>query len=272
MGIELLDYDFMRRALLAGWIVAVVCPLLGIFIVVRKQSLIGDGLGHVAFAGVTGGYLLGIYPLAGALGCTVAAAAAIEWIRRRQSAAIDVSMALIFYSGLALAIIFSTLTRMPTSGLLGFLFGSILTVSWQDIALMLSCALVTALVVWRLFDQLVLLAFDEDVARVSGISTGRISMLLSLLTAVVVVVGMMVVGVLLVSAMMVIPVAAAELFKQGFKMTLLKAVGIALVAVTAGLFFSFYGNVAPGGAVIMTAIAIYALLFAGRSLLAVNKK
>ncbi|HWR40277.1 MAG TPA: metal ABC transporter permease [Patescibacteria group bacterium] len=265
MGIELLEYDFMWRALLAGWIVATVCPMLGMFIVVRKQSLIGDGLGHVAFAGVTGGYLAGIYPLAGALVFTLAGAAGIEWIRRRQAEHADVSLALIFYSGLAMAIIFSSVTRMPSAGLLGFLFGSILTVSGPDIVLMSICALVAGTVIWRLFDQLVLLSFDEDVARVSGISTGWISMILSLLTAIVVVVGMMVVGVLLVSAMMVIPVAAADLFGKGFKTTLFVAVLIALIAVTIGLVISFYGNVAPGGAVIMTTVVIYVLVSLMRS-------
>ena len=213
---ELFQYDFMQRALVAGLITAIVCPCIGMFVVVRRQSLLGDGLGHIAFAGVTGGYLAGVYPTAAAVLATVLGAAAIEIIRRRHSHYADMGLAIFFYAGIALAIIFSTMTRMPSSGLIGFLFGSILTVSAQDILLIGAVALLVLVTVIKLFPKLVLASFDEEMAAVAGIDTGRLSMIFSILTALVVVVGMMSVGILLVSALMVVPVAAAHLLGKGF--------------------------------------------------------
>lgn len=254
---ELFQYDFMQRALVAGLITAIVCPCIGMFVVVRRQSLLGDGLGHIAFAGVTGGYLAGVYPTAAAVLATVLGAAAIEIIRRRHSHYADMGLAIFFYAGIALAIIFSTMTRMPSSGLIGFLFGSILTVSAQDILLIGAVALLVLVTVLKLFPQLVLASFDEEMAAVAGIDTGRLSMIFSILTALVVVVGMMSVGILLVSALMVVPVAAAHLLGKGFKGTLIWAVGLSLCAVTGGLILSFYLDIAPGGTIVMTAIALY---------------
>ncbi|WP_425060696.1 High-affinity zinc uptake system membrane protein ZnuB [Sporomusa carbonis] len=262
--IEILQYDFMQRAFLAGIIIAIICPLLGMFIVVRRQSLIGDGLGHIAFAGVTGGYLAGIYPAAGAFALTIAGAVGIEFVRRQRMQMADTALAIFFYAGIALAIIFSTITRIPSTGLLGFLFGSILTVSWQDVAVIAGCGFIVIAFVVSYFDRLVLVAFDEDVACVAGIRTGAVNMALSIVTAITVVAGMMVVGILMVSALMIVPVAAAEQLGRGFKATLVWAVGLAVLSVGSGLTFAFYLDIAPGGSIIMTAIILYIIIAAAR--------
>lgn len=255
--IEMFQYDFMQRAFLAGIITAVICPLLGIFVVVRRQSLIGDGLGHIAFAGVTGGYLAGIYPAAGAFALTIAGAAGIEVVRRRRIQMADTALAVFFYAGIAMAIIFSTITRMPSAGLLGFLFGSIMTVSWQDVMVIAGCSCVVMTFILSNFNKLVLVSFDEDVAKVAGIRTDVINMALSIVTAMTVVTGMMVVGILMVSALMVVPVAAAEQLGKGFKATVVWAVGLAVLSVVSGLTAAFYLDIAPGGSIIMTTIMFY---------------
>ena len=254
---EFLQYDFFQRALAAGLITALVCPLIGIFVVVRRQSLIGDGLGHLAFAGVTGGYLLGWYPAVGALALTVTGAVGIEFVRQRHKQYTDMGLAIFFYTGIALAIIFSTMTRMPSSGLLSFLFGSIITVTTTDVALIALCSVTVMTVLYFLFDKLMLIALDEDVASVSGINTPLINMVFSILTAFVVVVGMAVVGILLVSALMIVPVAAAYQLRLGFKKTLGCAVCFSVLSVLIGLILSFYLDIAPGGTIVMTAIIIY---------------
>ncbi|SMC82274.1 metal ABC transporter permease [Sporomusa malonica] len=255
--IEMFQYDFMQRAFLAGIITAVICPLLGIFVVVRRQSLIGDGLGHIAFAGVTGGYLAGIYPAAGAFALTIAGAAGIEMVRRQRTQMADTALAVFFYAGIALAIIFSTITRMPSAGLLGFLFGSIMTVSWQDVMVIAGCSFAVMTFIFSNFNRLVLVSFDEDVAKVAGIRTDAINMALSIVTAMTVVTGMMVVGILMVSALMIVPVAAAEQLGKGFKATLVWAVGLAVLSVVSGLTVAFYLDIAPGGSIIMTTIVFY---------------
>jgi len=254
---DFLQYDFMQRALLAGIITAIVCPVIGSFVVVRRQSLIGDGLGHIAFAGVTGGYMLGIYPVLGALFLTMLGAAGIEVVRRRHAEFADMGLAIFFYSGIAMAIIFSTITRMPSAGLLSFLFGSIITVSIMDIMIIAGCATVVLAIVYLLFDKLILIALDEDIASVAGINTATITMLFSMLTAAVVVVGMTVVGILLVSALMIVPVATAHLLRLGFKATMGAAVIFSVVSVLIGLTSSFYLDIAPGGTIVMTAILLY---------------
>lgn len=254
---EFFQYDFIQRALLAGLITGIVCPLIGSFVVVRRQSLIGDGLGHIAFAGVTGGYMVGLYPVVGALIMTIAGAVGIELVRRRHMEFADMGLAIFFYAGAAMAIIFSTMTRMPSSGLLSFLFGSIITVSLVDVITIACSGTLVLAIVYFLFDKLMLMALDEDIAKVAGINTGMINMLFSILTALVVVVGMTIVGILLVSALMIIPVATAHLLRVGFKATMGWAVVFSIISVLIGLTSSFYLDIAPGGTIVMTAVLEY---------------
>lgn len=261
---DFLQYDFFQRALIAGLIAALVCPLIGIFVVVRRQSLIGDGLGHLAFAGVTGGYLVGLYPATGALAFTVAGAVGIEIMRRRHTQYTDMGLAIFFYAGIALAIIFSTMTRMPSAGLLSFLFGSIITVTEADVVLIAVSGTIISAVIYFLFDKLMLIALDEDVAVVSGINTSCVNMVFSILTAIVVVVGMTVVGILLVSALMIVPVAAAYQLRLSFKATLSWAIIFSVLSVFMGLIISFYLDIAPGGTIVITAVGIYVAILVYR--------
>ena len=257
---EFFQYDFIQRALLAGLITGIVCPLIGSFVVVRRQSLIGDGLGHIAFAGVTGGYMVGLYPVVGALILTVAGAIGIELVRRKHTEFADMGLAIFFYAGAAMAIIFSTMTRMPSTGLLSFLFGSIITVSLTDVITIAGAGTLVLVVVYFLFDKLMLMSLDEDIANVAGINTGMINMLFSILTAMVVVVGMTIVGILLVSALMIVPVATAHLLRVGFKATMGWAVFFSISSVLVGLTSSFYLDIAPGGTIVMTAILLYVIM------------
>ena len=166
-------------------------------------------------------------------------------------------LAIFFYSGIAMAIIFSTITRMPSAGLLSFLFGSIITVSMTDVLMIAGSGTLVLVVVYLLFDKLMLITLDEDIANVAGINTSMINMLFSMLTAAVVVVGMTVVGVLLVSALMIIPVATAHLLRLGFKATMGSAVIFSVLSVVIGLTSSFYLDIAPGGTIVMTAVLLY---------------
>lgn len=269
---DFFQYDFMQRALLAGIITGIVCPVIGSFVVVRRQSLIGDGLGHIAFAGVTGGYMLGIYPAIGAFILTMIGAVGIELVRRKHAQFADMGLAIFFYSGIAMAIIFSTITRMPSAGLLSFLFGSIITVSFTDILIIASCGTLVLIAVYLLFDQMMLMALDEDIATAAGINTSMINMLFSVLTAVVVVVGMTVVGILLVSALMIVPVATAHLLRLGFKATMGWAVVFSVLSVLIGLTSSFYLDIAPGGTIVMTAIILYIMTALTRQVIGVKTR
>ena len=259
---DIFTYEFMQRAFMAGLIVALMCPLIGTFIVIKRQSLLSEGLGHVAFAGVTGASLLSIYPSLGAAILTVLTAIGIELVRRRQNQYTDMILALFFYTGLALAVIFATMTKMPSTGLLNFLFGSILTVTDTDIMTIAGVAVVVALTVYFMYSKLLFTAFDEQIAVTAGIAVGRINMLFAILTALVVVMGMTIVGILLIGALMIVPVAAAHLWRRGFGQTLIISEIYSLASVSLGLLGAFEYDLAPGGTIVLVAILGYALTFA----------
>ena len=259
---DIFTYEFMQRAFMAGLIVALMCPLIGTFIVIKRQSLLSEGLGHVAFAGVTGASLLSIYPPLGAAILTVLTAIGIELVRRRQNQYTDMILALFFYTGLALAVIFATMTKMPSTGLLNFLFGSILTVTDTDIMSIAGVAVVVALTVYFMYSKLLFTAFDEQIAVTAGIAVGRINMLFAILTALVVVMGMTIVGILLIGALMIVPVAAAHLWRRGFGQTLIISEIYSLASVSLGLLGAFEYDLAPGGTIVLVAILGYALTFA----------
>ena len=259
---DIFTYEFMQRAFMAGLIVALMCPLIGTFIVIKRQSLLSEGLGHVAFAGVTGASLLSIYPPLGAAILTVLTAIGIELVRRRQNQYTDMILALFFYTGLALAVIFATMTKMPSTGLLNFLFGSILTVTDTDIMTIAGVAVVVALTVYFMYSKLLFTAFDEQIAVTAGIAVGHINMLFAILTALVVVMGMTIVGILLIGALMIVPVAAAHLWRRGFGQTLIISEIYSLASVSLGLLGAFEYDLAPGGTIVLVAILGYVLTFA----------
>ena len=254
---EWLSYDFMQRALLAGILVAFTCPLIGAFLVARRQSVIGDGLGHIAFAGVAAGWLMGWQPVASAALFTVLGATAMEWVRKRHSDWPDLVLAIFFYSSMALAVILASMKRAGGLNLSSFLFGSLITVDVTDLWLMGVLGGAIWLIIIVLYRPLVYLAFDETAARVSGLPTNALNYLLAILTALTVAVAMRIVGILLVAALMVIPVACALPGADGFKTLIVRSVGYALLAVVAGLAAAYYGNFAPGGCIVLAATGLF---------------
>ena len=256
---EWLTYDFMQRALLAGILVALTCPLIGAFLVARHQAVIGDGLGHIAFAGVAAGWLLGWQPVASAALFTVLGASAMEWVRKRHTDWPDMILAIFFYSGMALAVILASMKRAGGLNLSSFLFGSLITVDVTDLWLIGLLGCVIWLVIIFLYRPLVYLSFDETAARVSGLPTSALNYLLAILAALTVAVAMRIVGILLVAALMVIPVACALGGATGFRTLIARSVGYALVAVVGGLAAAYYGNFAPGGCIVLTATALFIL-------------
>jgi zinc transport system permease protein len=255
---EFVAYDFMQRALAGGTLVGVLCPLIGTFLVLRGYALIGDGLGHVAFAGVGSAMLLGVYPplLAGLF--AVAAALALERLRKRAGGKGDVGLALVFYAGIAVAVIAATLAREFNAGLLGFLFGSIVTLAARDLWTIGALVALVAAAVARLGPALFAVAVDEEAARAAGLPVDRLGDLVAVLAAITVVLGMQVVGVLLVAALMVVPVAAAQSLARSFRTCLWLAIGLGVASVWAGLAASFYLDLAPGATIVVVALAIFA--------------
>jgi zinc transport system permease protein len=254
----MLDAEFKRLALASGAIVGLLAPAVGFFLVQRRLSLIGDGIGHVAFAGVAAGYLFGISPVLTALVASVAGAVAIEWLRARRVAAGDQALALVFYTGIALGVVLVSAAGALDADLFTFLFGSILTVTGGDLVLVAALGVGGLVLVAVLYPALVAVVLDEESARVAGLPVGALNVALAALAGVTIAVSMRVVGVLLIAALMVLPVTAAERIAWSLRSTLLLAMGIGAGSALLGLTFSYYGDLAPGGAIVLVAAGAFA--------------
>lgn len=251
-----LSFGFMQRALVACTIVSAVAPLVGTFLVQRRQSLSGDGLGHVAFAGVGFAFLFGVHPLVGALLLTLAGVVVLHRLQRRGVGG-DVSLALLFYAGIAAGFLVTAKAGGSVNGVLAFLFGSPLDLSWGQTSAVVALSLAVAVVVAALYRPLVALAFDEGAARVSGVPVDGLVLGLGALVALVVVGGMYALGLLLVAAMMVVPVAAAAQVTSSYRATMLVASAIGAASAFVGLLIAFYADLSPSASIVLTAIAVH---------------
>jgi zinc transport system permease protein len=258
----MLESEFMRLALAAGAIVGVLAPAVGFFLVQRRQSLVGDGIGHVAFAGVAAGILLDVSPILTALVAAVLGGVAIELLRSRGGAAGDQALALVFYTGIALGVVLVAQAGALNVDLFQYLFGSILTVTRSDlavIAILGTIGLVTIGLLYRAFAAVVV---DEEGARVAGVPIGMLNVALATLAAVTVALSMRVVGILLVAALMVLPVSAAGRIAWSMRSSLALSMAIGLVAALSGLTLSYYADLPPGGTIVLVAAVAYVVALA----------
>ena len=253
---DVLTSGFLQKALVACVAVCTVAPLVGAFVVQRNQSLTGDGMGHVAFAGVGLAFLVGVTPLLGALVLTVLAAVALHRMQRSGLAG-DLSLALIFYGGISLGYLFAARSGSGVNAVLGFLFGSALNLTWGSVAAVVALALVVLVLVVALYGPLVSIAFDDDAATVSGVPTSGLILTLTLIVALTVVGGMHAIGLLLVSAMMIVPVAAAAQLASSYRQTMVFAASIGAASAVIGLVVATYADATPGAAIVLTAILCY---------------
>jgi zinc transport system permease protein len=256
---SMLESEFMRLALASGAIVGVLAPAVGFFLVQRRMSLIGDGIGHTAFAGVAAGYLLGISPVAAALVASVAGAVGVEWLRARRPTAGDQALALLFYTGIAAGVVLISAAGALNVDLFAFLFGSILTVSEGDLALIALLGGVGLATIALLYRGLAAVVLDEEGARVAGAPVGVLNIVVVALAAVTVALSMRVVGILLIAALMVLPVIAATRIAWSMRSTLLLSAAIGLASVLGGLTIAYYADLPPGGTIVLLAAAAFAL-------------
>lgn len=261
MIVDFFAYDFLTRALIAGIIVGVVAPMLGIFLTVRRYALIADTLSHASLAGVALGILLGINPLFTAVVVSVMIAVGIERLRLSGKFGGEAVLALFLSGSLAFAVVGMSAAGKFNGGVLAYLFGSITTVSVSDLWIIGILGAIVVLTILLSYRKLFLLSFDEDIAKASGMNVTAYSLMLAVLTAGMVAVSMRVVGVLLVGALMVIPVLAATQWNKGFKETMGISVGISLLSVLIGLFLSYSYNLATGGTIVLCAVALFIISF-----------
>lgn len=262
---EMLQYDFMRVALVMAVLIGLTAPAVGTFIVQRRLSLLGDGIGHIALTGIGLGLLTGTSPVLGALVVSVLGAVAIEVLRARSRSGGDVALALLFYGGLAGGVILTNANGGGSATLQSYLFGSISSVTVSDLYVVAGLA-ATVLAIIALFGrELFLLCQDEEVARAAGLPVRFLSVLIATTAAVTVVISMRAIGLLLVSALMVVPVAAAQQLTRGFWGTMLAAMGIGVLSAVSGLAGSFEYDLPPGPSIVLLALTAFVAAVAGGS-------
>jgi zinc transport system permease protein len=251
----MLELEFMRLAFGAGIVVGLLAPAVGFFLVQRRLSLIGDGIGHVAFAGVALGYLLDLPLVLTALAVSVLGALSIEGLRARRRTAGDQALALVFYTGIAAGVVLVAAAGALDVNLFQFLFGSILTVTRGDLAVIAGLGAGALVLVALLYRPLVAVVVDEEGARVAGLPVAALNALTAALAAVTIALSMRVVGILLIAALMVLPVIAAARVAWSMRSTVLIAMAIGLASVLAGITIAYYADLPPGGTTVLLAAA-----------------
>lgn len=253
---ELFEFVFFQRALIGGIFIGFVAPLIGVFIVLRRLSLIGDTLAHVSIAGVALGFLIDVYPLAMGVVFSLLGAMAIEFLRKMYKSYAELSIAVIMSFGIALASVLFTWGRGFNMNVQSFLFGNILTLNNQDIWLIAIVAIIVSIMIFIHLKELFVVAFDEDSASVSGLPLKYLNFLITIMTALVISAAIKIVGALLVSALLTIPVACSLTVGKSFKQTIWLSILFAEIAVIAGLLISAQWDLASGGTVVLLLICL----------------
>lgn len=267
---DLFQYEFLQNAFFTGIIIGIIAPLLGVFIVVRRLSLIADALSHVTLAGIAASLLLGkkflifsgVNPLYFGMAFSVAGSLLIEKLRTVYKHYQELAIPIILSAGIGLGAIFISLADGFNSDLFGYLFGSVSAVSRTDLLLILAISIVVILTIFLLYKELFLLSFDEEHAKASGIPVKTIHFVFIVMVALVIAASMRIVGILLVSSLMTLPVAASIRIAKGFKQTIFYSILFGEISVLGGLVLSYYIDLAPGGTIVMIAVLILIMTIA----------
>ncbi|ACQ80029.1 ABC-3 protein [Beutenbergia cavernae DSM 12333] len=274
---EMLTSPLMQRALIAAALVGLAAPVIGTYLVQRRLALLGDGVGHVALTGVAAGWLVGnamaltphdVLAIPGAIVAAVVGAILIEVVRARGRTSGDVALALLFYGGIAGGVLLIGIAGGTNANLMAYLFGSISTVSVSDLWLIVGMGVGVLVVGLGLRTALFAVCQDEDFARSTGLPVRALNLTIAVVAALTVTVSMRVVGLLLVSAVMIVPVAVAQLVASSFGRTMAVAMGVGVVVCVTGLVITYIRPLAPGAMIVVLAIALYAVTAALRPVVA----
>ena len=263
---EIFKYAFMQRAFFVGILLAAVIPCIGIVMVCRRLSMIGDALSHTSLAGVAAGLILGLNPVLTAAAACVIAAIGIEAIRRKLPRFSEMSIAVVLSAGIGLAGVLSGFVK-NAADFNSFLFGSIVAVSDTELALVTAVSITVLLLFLLMYKELFYISLDEQSARMAGVPVKAVNFLFTVLIAVTVSVAARTVGALIVSSMMVVPAACAMQFGTNFRQTLLCAVVLDVLFMITGLFAAYYLGLKPGGTIVLVGVTVLILVFAGKRIL-----
>ncbi len=252
---ELFQYEFMRNAFIVGILISLIIPCIGVVVVLKRLSMIGDTLSHISLAGVAAGLVTGINPVAGAVTFSILAAFGIEKIRKLFSQYTEVSLAVMMAAGVGIAGILSGFIK-NSSSFTSFLFGSIVAVSKFELVIVLFLSIIVLLTFILLFRELFYITFDEESAKLAGIRVNEINFIFMLLTAATISISARTVGALVISSLMVVPVATAIQIARSYKQTVLYSIIFALISTISGLYISFYADFKPGATIVLVGVIL----------------
>ena len=258
MSLEILTYSFMHRALISGIAIAILCSVVGLFLVLRRYSLFGDAIAHSSFGGIALGLLAGVYPLWTAYGVSIISALIITKIKDRYNISGDASIAVLLSSGIAVGLVIISLSGGFSIDIFSFLFGSILLVSVNDTVLILALTGAILIVILLLYRQILYSTFNEEQAKVSGIPVEKINYLIIFMAGITVVTSIQLVGVLLISALFVIPNVTAIMYGRGFKQTAIISMTLSVSSVVIGIIVSYIFDITPAGTIVLISIGFLA--------------
>ncbi|MFL6397669.1 MAG: metal ABC transporter permease [Nitrososphaeraceae archaeon] len=257
MMFEILQFGFIQGALISGIAVAVSCSVIGLFLVLRRQSLYGDALSHVAFGGIAIGLFTNVYPIWTAFAVSILASLGITKLRESTKIPGDSAVAVLLSAGLATGVVLIGLSGGFSLDLYSFLFGSILLINYNDQLMILVLSSVILAIMYKMYRKFIYIAFDEEQAKVSGIDVTKLNYLFVVLAGVTVITSVRLVGVLLISSLIVIPNITAMMLGKGFKKTLLISIFTAVLSVIGGIVISYIMNLAPGGTIVLISVGTF---------------
>ncbi len=266
MTLEILSYGFMQRAIISGIAIALLCSVVGLFLVLRRYSLFGDAVAHSSFGGIALGLLIGIYPIWTAYIVSLISALVITRIKQRFDISGEASVAVLLSSGIAIGLILISFSGGFNVDIFSFLFGSILLVSVEDTVLILGLTGSILIVILLLYRELIYSTFNEEQAKVSGIPVEKINYLIVFIAGITVVTSIQLVGILLISALFVIPNVSAIMYGRSFKQTSILSIVFAVSSVIIGILVSYWFDITPSGSIVMLSIAIFGVTIGLKSI------
>jgi len=255
----MLQYNFMQNALIAGILISILCPCVGVFLVLKRYSMMGDALSHASFAGVAIGLILGFNPIISAFIFTSICGLLIENLRSYYKKYAELILVIIMTLSVGIAITLIS-SGKANANVNSYLFGSILTVTRGDLITVLTLSLISVFTISILYNQLIYLTLDEEGAIIAGVKVKLINYLFALLVGATISVSLRIMGILVISSMIAMPVAAAMQLNQGFRKTLFFSILFGFIDIIAGLILSYYIDAAPGGTIALTSVAVLLII------------
>ncbi len=253
---DILAYSFIQKALISGVVIGIACSMLGLFLVIKRYSLFGDATAHVALSGIAIGIFLNVYPLFTALITSALASLGIARLSKSVKLQGDAIIAILFLSGVAIAVLLISMAKGFTVDLFSYLFGSIFLISNEDLVISIIASGIIISVISMLKDKLFYIALDEEQARISGINVDLINYIFIILASIIVILSIRLVGVLLVSSLIVLPNVASIMLGKGFRHTMLASMMISVASIVSGIVSSYYLDVAPSAMIMLVGMMI----------------